>query len=529
MLRLSTLFAIPVACALLMSGGCNSSTGPDGSPEFSFLPAASSLTMDVGETTVFSYSSANATGLAAQWKKDGKVVSQADSFSYLADASGDHEVRVELVYDGGSTSHQWTVTVSGGGGEAPPPVGNVQVANGSQVGSIRVSWTAVAGSAYPIASYVIGCSFAGNLDVGNWDAADVQVTVPADGGIGYVKELTQDDGMIPGSRVWVGVRCVDERGVMSPLPASHTFTISYPWYLSGRVRDDHGEPLASVILHFETGSGGIMTQASGADGSFDQGPFSSADSVRVKAVAIDPDYYTFTSAYRHAADQTEPLAITMLYQYGADASCNANGGDFLAYLRYMTGTDSRDGPGILHKWRTYPVRVFIPDLVRDDGVDFGALCLQALEFWNDTVGEDLLARVDEEAAADVIVDFVAQGLFNHGQVELLDPQGSLGAVTPRLMGLDIDASLVGEGSVETGPAVEGVCLHEFGHVLGLYRHSSCDGYRLMNDGNGVFAFQPENSQPIADDEINAIRALRNLDDGVDLAGYEAAARSAPGD
>ncbi len=513
------LLVVSAASVVLLLAGCGSSTDPgSGGADFTFVPDAGSVTVAEGTVTDFRVTSANVAAYSVQWTVDEVVVSQSPTFSYLASPPGSHTVRVEVTYDGGGDSRQWTVTVSEEQSAGPPPVGSVEVTDGDQPGSVRISWIAVAGSDNPVIDYLVGCSFTGNLDVDNWDEADVLVDVPVSGSIGYVTELTTDDGLIPGSRAWFGVRALDDQGRLSPLPLSHSFLISYPWDLTGVVQDDSGTPLASVILSFESRTGSASI-SSGLDGTFTQGPFSSADSVRVTAVAIDPEYYTFTSSYLYASQAAEPFRITMLYKYGADATCNPNGGDFVSYLRFMTRTSDLDEDSILHKWRSYPVRVYIPELVREDGVDFGGLCLEALEYWNTTVATDLLVRVDAADDADVVVDFVSLGSGLNGQAALVEPQGVLGRVTPVRMRVDINRDITGVGGVPTAPAVKGVCLHEFGHVLGLYEHSSCDGYSLMNAGNGTFAFKPDTPAPIAEDEINAVRSLRYLSDGVDLLGY----------
>ncbi len=519
MSRNINILAVMAACVVFSLPGCGSSTDPrSGGAEFTYLPDAGSLTVVEGTLTSFQVTSVNVATYSVQWTVDDVVVSQSPGFSYLASPKGLHTVRAEVTYDEGNDSHQWVVTVNEEQSSGPPMVGSVEVRDGARPGSVRISWIAVAGSDNPVTDYLIGCSFKGNLDADNWDSADVLVDVPVSGSIGYVEELTTDDGMIPGSRAWFGVRALDDQGQLSPLPLSHSFLISYPWDLTGFVQDDAGSPLASVILSFESGMGSSSI-SSGLDGSFTQGPFSSADSIRVTAVAIDPEYYTFTSSYLHVSQAAQPLRITMLYKYGADATCNPNGGDFLSYLRYMTRTSDMEESSILHKWNSYPLRVFVPVFVRDDGVDFGSLCLQAMEYWNTAVGQDLLVQEAVAGDADVIVDFASLGPNRNGQVVLLEPQGVLGRVTPVHMRVDIDRDITGVGDVPTAPAVKGVCLHEFGHVLGLYEHSSCDGYRLMNAGNGTFAFQPDNPHPIAEDEINAVRSLRQLADGVDLAGY----------
>lgn len=522
-MRMYAALALVFLCLSTGFSGCGSggTAPPGGGLEFSFQPAGQALQLLVGQGQEFRVEVSGQGEYAIQWRLDGSTVSQARVYYFNNVAVGNHTVTVTVEHSGAVEFRQWSVDVVENVEALPPAVRNVSVSDGGQgPGTVKVTWTAVAGSMFPVVAYQVAVGYGDHLGEDNWDEATVSVRVEATAEIGYAEILGPEDGIRPGETAWFGVRALDDHGQLSPLPEASSFTVSYPWYFSGRIIDDQGNPLPSVLLKF-TSFQGTSSGATDVDGLFVQGPFSSVDSVQVLARAIDPEYYTYQSPRLGASTAAQSYPITMFRNYHADATCNANNGDFLAYLRFMTRSGIYSPDGVLHKWDHYPVTVHVPDFVRaGDGVDFGAMCRQALDLWNVTVNADLLTTVADPAEADVLVSFADVDPGINGQVILTEPAGSLGNVTPVHMTVEVDRNLVGLGDVSTSLAVKGVCLHEFGHVLGLYEHSSCDGYRLMDAGNGTMAFSPDVTEPIAADEINAVRCLRYLPDGVDMDGYD---------
>ncbi len=507
---------------LVAAFGCQSSTEPGsgtGHPDYIFEPAPGTVVLQVGSSAVFSVATAGGETFNAEWTLGGQVLSQSPNLQYQADLVGVYTIEVKLVAQGETTSEQWLVQVVSDPSSLPPVVGSIEIAEGVGPGGVRLSWNAVTGGAYPIVSYEIACSFSGPLAIENWDQADILLSEPATTGIGYAHELTPDDGLIPGTHVWFGIRAQDTLGQLSPLPMSYAHFISFAWTLEGNVIDDFGEPMASVILRLLVDGQQSSTTTSNAGGVFQFGGLSSVDSVRVSALAIDPNFYSFTSPTLRSDAAGKPVEITLIEKYGVDATCNANAGYFLSYLRFMTLSDDQHG-GVLRKWDSYPIKVYIPEFVRGDGIDFGTICQAALDYWNSDLGLELFMVTSLAEDAQVVVDFTTLNANLNGQVVLVAPPGSLGVVTPEAMRMDIDKDLVGGEGVDTGLAIKGVCLHEFGHVLGLYDHSNCDGYHLMNFGNGTFAFKPETERAITIDEHNAVRCLRFLPDGVDMNAYD---------
>ncbi|PJA76235.1 hypothetical protein CO151_03820 [bacterium CG_4_9_14_3_um_filter_65_15] len=512
---------IAVLTGLALLAGCNSSTDPGpGGMVFSFSPQAATIDLDVGGQQEFSVIPEDAGSFSVDWKLDGMVVSQSATYLFKTTVPGQYGLHANITYANDTAFRQWNIAVTSSQVISPPVIADVTLSDvPDEPGAVKAAWTGVKSATYPIVEYVVGADTGGSLNASNWDQAEVMVIVPATTQFSYSKALGAQEGVAPGQRHWVAVRARDDHGNLSPLRGSVSFPVSFPWYVSGRVRNDFGIALGNTIMRFETSLETLPGHAAG-DGTFGAGPFSSKDSVQVSALALDAQFYKWQSPYLKAGGGEKPLDIVMIPKYGADATCSPNGGDFLAHLRYMTRTGDYSDTGILHKWNHYPVRIFIPDFLRGDGVDFTALCADALQFWNDTVGEDLLVRVDQAGDADVEVDFRATGAALNGQVVQVEPGVVLGTLSPLKMRMDINMDMVGVGDVQTEPAVKGVCLHEFGHVLGLYDHSTCDDYALMENGGGPSAFSPETPAPITEEEINAVRCLSYMPDGVDMDGYD---------
>lgn len=510
-------FAVLTGLALL--AGCNSSTDPDGGElVFSYLPLAAAIELDVGNQQEFRVVADGVGSFSVDWKLNGLVVSQSATYLFKTTVPGQYDLHADITHAKGTASRQWDISVTSSQADLPPVIADVTLSDvPDKPGAVKAAWTGVKSATYPIVDYVVAADTGGSLNASNWDQAEIMVIVPATTQLSYSRELGAQDGVAPGQRIWVAVRARDDHGNLSPLGGSVSFPVSFPWYVSGTVRNDFGIALGNTIMRFET-SQGILPGNAAADGTFHEGPFSSKDSVQVRALALDSQIYSWQSPYLKAGGGEAILEIVMIRKYGADATCSPNGGDFLSYLRYMTRTGEYSDTGILHKWDHYPVRIFIPEYQRDDGVDFTALCADALQFWNEAVGMVLLVRVDQPGDADVDVDFRVLGL--NGQVVMVEPAGVLGTLSPMKMRMDIDLEMVGVGDDETESVVEGVCLHEFGHVLGLYDHSTCDGYALMENGGGPAAFSSGAHDPITPEEINAVRCVRHMSDGVDMDGYD---------
>ncbi|MFH2053395.1 MAG: matrixin family metalloprotease [bacterium] len=517
----------PALLACLVA--CGSSTDPggdDGGVVFSYSPSGSQMVIEAGTSRDFAVSASGGGALTAEWKLNGLTVSQTATYRYTAGSVGVDLLQVTASSGGRSGAFEWTVTVSEDVATLPPAVPQVRVTHGILPAEARVSWNFVGSSTYPIDSYLVACSFDGPLSVANWDQALQLGEVAHTGNIGYSALFQTDDGMIPGATAWFGVRARDELGQLSPLPQSVQHVLSYAWDLTGTVRDDFGRPMSNVLVKFLVGNR-VLNDLTAPDGTFGYGPFSSVDSVQVQATATVGDYYRYSSPHLKAASGSV-YDVVLIGIIPVDPACDGTDGDFLQYLRFMTMTSPLSEQTKLHKWQEYPVAVHIPDYVRSpDGLDFAAASREALDLWNSDSGLLLFEEVASPGAADIIFNFDFDEPALNGQAVLVSPQGFLnGAVTPELVRVDINNVLPAAGS-SGYLGVKGVALHELGHTLGLYAHSSgCSDYRLMDIGAGSSAFSDGRTHPVHQDEMNAVRCIRYLNQAVDLSRYDSDGRGA---
>ena len=130
------------------------------------------------------------------------------------------------------------------------------------------------------------------------------------------------------------------------------------------------------------------------------------------------------------------------------------------------------------------------------------------------VETDFLVRTTDEGSADIVFLFEHRSQ-NYGQTSLLLPAGKdLGEVIPLKMQIWINTTT----DLDDLPKVQGIALHEFGHTLGLFSHSDCSNVgHLMAVAGGSGAMN--RVEPIHLDERRAIRAIRNIPQGANMANY----------
>lgn len=517
--RLWALLRLALLAGIVACGSSTDPGGDDGDVVFSFSPSGSQVALEAGASLDFAVAATGGGALTAEWKLNGLTVSQTAAYTYSAGSVGVDLLQVEASSGGSSGAFEWTVTVNEDVTTLPPAVSQVRVNHGTLPAEARVSWNFVGSSTYPIQSYLVACSFQGPLSVANWDQSVQLAEVLHTGNIGYSVLFQTDDGMIPGATAWFGVRAKDEFGQLSPLPQSVQHVLSYPWELTGTVRDDFGQPMSNVLVKFLVRDQ-ILNDLTAPDGTFGYGPFSSVDSVQVQVTATVGEYYRFSSPHLKVASGPV-FDVVLISLVPVDPACDGTDGDFLQYLRFMTMTSLLSQQTTLRKWEEYPVAVYIPAYVRPDGLDFSAACREAMQLWNDDSGMQLFEEVASAAGADITFNFDFDEPGLNGQAVLVSPQGFLnGTVIPELVRVDIN-SLLPESGSGGYLGVKGVALHELGHTLGLYAHSSgCSEYRLMDVGAGSSAFADGRTHPVHEDEMNAVRCIRYLNQAVDLSRYD---------
>jgi hypothetical protein len=532
----TTGFRFPVIriCAglcLLLIGllwGCSSSTEPevkpDPTPSILFSPAGQGQGMSLSQTMDFSAVAQPAASMTVNWYRGGVLVGQDPVFTYVPAEVGRDTLQVSAFTGAVQDTYYWVINVEEDVTAIPPEVSNVVVEAGPHPADVAVSWIRVSGATFPLVEYMVAFSYDGPITEGNWDQATILGRYPpVPGEVGFFKVFTeQEHDMRPGQEAWFAVRVRDDRQQLSPLMNSVRHDITWPWYLGGLVTDDAGLPIPIVGVT----TGDVSGNTDGRGIFLFNEPFRNIDGIRVATSSTGQ--YNFHTDPVTVQQETTYINITLLNKYElGDPSCWS--GEYLEYLRFMTR--NVEVPGVpaesqLFTWGEYPVSVYIlPGAVNEAGVDLEASCLAAIDFWNITMRNnadllgieetDYFVRTTDQEAADIVFLFEHR-VQNYGEVSLLLPVGKvLGEVIPLKMQIWINTTV----DLDDLLKVQGIALHEFGHALGLFNHSDCSNIgHLMAVAGGAGAMnRPE---PIHLDEIRAIRAIRNIPQGANMANFD---------
>jgi len=419
----------------------------------------------------------------------------------------------------------WYVTVEPETSLLPAAVKSLVLADGPAPGDVVATWVSVAATAYPVADYLVACSYAGPVDADNWDAALLLGTYPHQPGaaVHYSRTYGVADGMVPGETIWFAVRARDDHGQLSPVVGVYARNITYPWNLHVEVRADTGAPLQGVILDYVGGK--AYTDEAGRASI---GPQRNIDAVTLRTTST---LFDFTPPVQTVTADT--LKIVLIGKYVLDSvPCDqVPYPDFLAYLRGATQTELATTGTVLHKWERYPLSVYVyPGLSPTKGWDMHGLILDALPIWNDALAALVpgdgayLVETPDSTAADIIITPTDMPSHYNGYTTVIDPGGDIGEFVPRRMRITIEKDLdtLGEPNVVALPErYTEVAIHELGHALGHYGHTcSNSGGNLMDAGGAIGSLADGPANAINLDERRTVIAVRHLPEAVDMARYE---------
>jgi len=518
--------ALAVVLALLVGGfslsGCTNSTEPEGghgAVTISFLPTARGQEIDLSEEIEFSVNVTESDTMDVNWWRGGVPISNAATYTYVPSQLGIDTLWVYAAAGDVARNYYWAINVVASATTLPLPVDGVGAEAGPAPGDVLVAWLRVNPGAYALDEYVIAVSHTGPITTANWDQArELRREPHRIDQAGFVAKFTvAADAMVPGADAWFAVRAVDELGQMSPV-SSNGFTVTTTaWWVNGVVRDDRSLTHPGIIVEAHAQALSTNTDNSGV---FRLGPFRSIDQVMLSTNSSDAPisgWFDFESAPLDSVTARD-YEILLITRHALDSSCTDHQGQFLNYLRYMARTRySPNNPENTkqYKWDSYPLRVYLPEAVSGTGVNFGDAVSFGMAFWDSVMGEPYFVETSDEATANVVGRFDLSDPTSYGTVRLLEPAGSqyvLGDVIPEKVELYLWRSdLVNETFLKE------VVLHELGHVLGILEHATCStaSYLMTTGVGGNLAKE----HPIHPDEQDAVRCIRKLAQGVDMAGY----------
>ncbi|MCP4571980.1 MAG: hypothetical protein GY838_06460 [bacterium] len=516
------VLAIAFAFVLASCGGGSDPTGPPpGTVTVGFRPNSTGLNLTAGESQDLWVLVDGTDSYTVSWRY-GLQTADTDTFHLLADNVGIDTVWATVATAKREQNRNWRVDVVPDLSSLPREVSGLAVDDAGDPAAVVVSWLRSSPTVFDLESYEVAVSYTGPINVENWDEAAFVVTEAHDE-LAYRQDVTvsnAEHGLNPGEQAWFAVRAVDVFGQTSLIKESLSWVVTYPWYLDVHVQDDSGLPIGSLILVY-----GPDDERSSTDGSGDcrLGPFRNIDTVPV-ATRADAMFYNY-SAPPHGLDDG-PLLITLVERYVldmVDCGISTPATEFMSFMQYMTRTDTEvpERPNRkLYRWSEYPIQVHF---VEWDtlGVQFADSLRSAMAIWNDHVGFEIMTETADVAAAHVQCSFRSLGGALAGRVWSPDHLDRLEVAVPRVFEVYFDPEYYFPNDVMRPVVATEVALHEFGHVLGLYDHFCLSGKgNLMDNGGafGILADGPANA--IKASEMRVVRAITNMAQGVDMAGYE---------
>jgi hypothetical protein len=352
----------------------------------------------------------------------------------------------------------------------------------------------------PVDHYEIRYAYTlGNPPPAFWEGLSTPVLdppVPASPGNRQTYVFTSLDA---GRELWVGIRSYDAAGNQSPgsdLATAHVPGVEFV----GRCIDAlTGAPIEGLAVRLA--SGPHFNLATDANGEFMMDDLlPGGASVEIRTGSAIPDYHRLSQVFILRGDTTHTFVMVPFQQTVAP---QLGGMSLLQFLKMLTETYPPQS--LLTKWHNYPVPVYIPDFVNENGVDYATLARQAGQRWMDRSGKALFTFVDSKPDTGIVLAFKSQA-----------DMAPLIGVTHHTVGTDLhpirdEIWIVNNAQPSGADFIYKVMLHEFGHTI-RYGH--------LNDR----AFIMFGSQPlpddISDDEASATALHYGLPTRVDMAIYD---------
>jgi len=524
-------FVFPALCGfgILSVVACSSSTDPSINPDdlsFTFEPEQSVVNFLPGQAQEFSVSPNPTVGLGLSWILNDGQPQEASTYSYSADFVGVDTLRAVYSYQGTEWNHTWYLNVNQSPVTAPGYVPGLALNHGTEAVSVRVSWQWISDSVFPMADYIVAMSFAGPITAGNWDEArQIGVLEHDPNQVGYAMIFhAEPDGLEAGRQTWFAVRGRDTAGQLSLLDGGDSIVVSSPWLVEGYVLDDALNPIPDVILDYGCPSCRVNTDATGY---YSFGPVPDVSSLTIQTLSRNvPEpgepfgaWYDFTWT-GVTYEEGRSYDIILGRRFGTDEGCEPFDFDFMTYLRHVTRTnqftDLRQNRN-LYRWDSYPLSIYIQQgYTNDAGLDMTALVTEAAGYWNIAMEEDYFVITDDPASADVDVYFGNESISYAGRAYLTEPSDedyNNGDVIPEHMRVYL------WNQIANPQRLQETAMHELGHVLGLFEHNLCSGGGFLMSVVSAGMLDDGPASAVHIDEKRAVRMIRNLPQGTDMAGF----------
>jgi len=309
-----------------------------------------------------------------------------------------------------------------------------------------------------------------------------------------------------GRDLWVGIRSYDSAGNQSE--GSDLVVIHIPGLqMTARCVDVMtGAPIEGLDVRLASGAAiDLITNAHGEFMVDELLP--GGMSIEIKKGSSGTDYHRLSQVFIIADDTTHTF---VMIPYQSTIHPDLSGISLLRFFRQLTNTEDTDG--LLAKWHTYPVPVYVPPFVNENGVDYEAISKAAVQRWVDKTGSPLFTLVDSKPDTGIVVAY-------RDSASIAPNIG----ITKHLIDVDdhpiLDEIRILDNFPDSDSALDflyKVMLHEFGHTIRFIHISSCNAQ--------CWAFIMYGQQPLPDDisedEVNAVTLHQALPTRIDMSIYD---------